>query len=112
MHKRHEHKLRRPEVILNPEAGITAFVEAALVRPDGKLDFAQPGGSDGYFTLARIPTAVDLKKSDCENPEPSIDARRVALRLTIRPAETVPDFTPVSLVKLYPVGYAITEVVL
>ncbi|HSM56289.1 MAG TPA: hypothetical protein VK879_09055 [Candidatus Sulfomarinibacteraceae bacterium] len=110
--KRHQHKLRRLQVIVNPEAGLKAELAVAFVRPNGTLDFAQSAGPDGYFALSKLPPAVDILKGpgNCDDPGPVVQERKVAIRLTITPEETVPDFTPITIVKLYPSEYA-SEVV-
>jgi hypothetical protein len=101
---RYECDLRTPDVILNPDAGFSALVEEAVVQHNGTLEFARAGVSDGYFTLGQTPTIIlENLKTKCE-PEPvgpKIEERSLAIRLTITPLETVPEFTPVTFVKLY-----------
>lgn len=104
--RRHVHQLKRPDIVINPHAGFKAEVEAAYVRRNGSLDFAS-ASSGGYFGISRIRAITDRLggPGNCEDPQPEVHERRVAIRLNITPDEPPADFTPVSLVKLYRAAY-------
>lgn len=106
--KQHRHTLRRPQVIVNPDAGLKAEVAAGYVRRTGVVDFSRPDGADGFFAISRIRTVIDRLRgpANCDDAGPEIQQRKVAIRLMVTPEEEAPDFTPVSIVKLYPTKYA------
>lgn len=105
--KRFEHVLDTPEVLINPHAGIKASLEAAYIPRRVLPVFSQEGRPDGYFDLFSVPDVTDVNNDPvrCGDEAPTVTERKVAIRVTVMPEAPVPDFTPVTLIKVYPSEY-------